>query len=94
MSLSEQQIKNAQKIFDNGLVQKVDETHWIVQGSKERLYYVDTESGVFTCWTDPKERKLCKGWQFCTGKIKECKHVEAVRISVSEEKEPAYVKTS
>ena len=86
MSLSEQQIKNAQKLVDNNQVQKIDDQHWLVSGSKGHIYYIDTESDeIYTCWLDPKEKKLCKGWQFCTGSIKECKHVEAVRIYEKEE---------
>jgi len=82
MSLSESQIKNAIKLVDNGLVQELDDEHWLVQGSKGDYYHIDkTELDgkiVFTCWKNPSEKKLCQGWKFCQGSEKECKHTEAV----------------
>lgn len=81
---SKQQLANAQKLVDDGHVEKQSKNKWHVLSST--AYEVTRTEDGFVCekldQDDTKE--LCLGWKNCQGNVedKTCKHCEAVKLTL------------
>ena len=74
--LSDIQLKQAEELVEQELIQKLDSDHWLVSSIKGNGSYeverVDQTKYSFDYYCK------CQAWKF--SKSKDCKHCEAVRI--------------